>query len=104
MYACVSACVCVYSFRGQRPASGVPRTPSTLKAKTTCVFVCIDVCVPLACHGRLEEDEEAPGNGVIGSCEPSCGCWELNLGPLAKQLLITEPPPQLPMFVLGLTE
>jgi hypothetical protein len=32
------------------------------------------------------------GNGVINSCQPSCGCWELNLGPLEEQpvLLTTE--------------
>ena len=26
-----------------------------------------------------------PGTGVTDSCELSCGCWELNLGPLGKQ-------------------
>ena len=30
--------------------------------------------------------------GIIDGCEPPCGCWELNLGPLQKQhvLLTTD--------------
>lgn len=34
------------------------------------------------------------GLGVIGTCEPPCGCWDL--GPLEEQqmLLIAEPPLQ----------
>jgi hypothetical protein len=34
-----------------------------------------------------------PGTGVTDSCEPPCGCLELNLGPLEEQsvLLTAEP-------------
>ena len=33
---------------------------------------------------------------ITDSCEPHCGCWELNPGPLEKQpvLLPAEPPLQ----------
>lgn len=34
------------------------------------------------CQWRLEEGVGSPGNGVTDSCEPPCGYWELNLGPL----------------------
>ena len=29
-----------------------------------------------------------PGTGVTDSCELSCGCWELNPGPLEEQLVL----------------
>ena len=29
-----------------------------------------------------------PGTGVTNSCELSCGCWELNLGPLEEQSVL----------------
>lgn len=33
-----------------------------------------------------------PGTGVINGCEPTCGCWDSNFGPLEEQrvLLTTE--------------
>jgi hypothetical protein len=36
------------------------------------------------------------GGSSTDGCEPPCGCWELNLGPLEEQsvLLNTEPPLQ----------
>jgi hypothetical protein len=40
--------------------------------------------------------EETP-NLITGGCEPPCGCWEFNLGPLEEQtvLLISAPSLQL---------
>jgi hypothetical protein len=35
--------------------------------------------------GLSEEGIEAPGIGITNSYEPSCGCRELNLGPLQEQ-------------------
>jgi len=37
--------------------------------------------------------EVRPGTGVTDGCEPPCGCWEVNPGPLPEQkvLLATEP-------------
>ena len=42
---------------------------------------------------RSEETVQLPGVAVTGSCEPLCGCWEFNTGPLEEQhiLLDTEP-------------
>ena len=30
----------------------------------------------------------SPWTGVTGGCEPLCGCWELNPGPLEEQLVL----------------
>ena len=38
-----------------------------------CLYVC------------LHEGAKSPGTGVTDSYELSCGCWELNLGPLKEQ-------------------
>jgi hypothetical protein len=39
---------------------------------------------------------------IIDGCEPPCGCWELNSGPLEEQsvLLTTEPSLQPPKEVI----
>ena len=49
----------------------------------------LSACTP-ACQKRASDP-------IIDGCEPPCGCWELNSGPLEKQsaLLTTEPPLQL---------
>ena len=51
----------------------------------------------------LAEVRKSPGAGVRGGCEPPCGYWELNPGPLQEQVLfITEPsfqPPGIAKFV-----
>lgn len=36
---------------------------------------------------------EPSGTGVIGSCEQPYGCWELSLGPLEEQTVISTPEP-----------
>ena len=38
---------------------------------------------------------------ITDGCEPPCGCWELNLGPLEEQsvLLTSEPSLHLQMFL-----
>lgn len=45
---------------------------------------------------KREEDIRFSGNGVtetVNWCEPPCGCWELNPGPLEEQLgLLTMDP------------
>ena len=53
------------------------------------------------CSWRPEEGVGSPETGVTGGCEPLCGCWELNPGPLQEQqgLLSTEPLLQLPISV-----
>ena len=44
-----------------------------------------------------------PDTGVRDGCEPPCGFWELNLGPLKEQqvLLTAEPSLQLPCQVFS---
>lgn len=39
--------------------------------------------------------------GVIDGCEPPCGGWELYLGPLEEQLLVTEPSLKLSFLYTG---
>ena len=55
------------------------------------------------CPWSSEEDGRSPETG--NGCEPPCGCWELNPGPLQVQpmLLATEPSLQLqrPSFKSG---
>jgi hypothetical protein len=42
---------------------------------------------------------------IMGGCEPPCGCWDLNSGPLKEQseLLPAEPSPQPQYYLLILT-
>jgi hypothetical protein len=40
---------------------------------------------------------------IIDGCEPPCGCWELNSGPLEEQsVLLTAEPSLQPFFLLSL--
>ena len=73
-------------------------------------FLCLDVLpacmsvynIHVWCPRRPVEGDRYPGTGAADSCELSCGCWELNLGPLEEQplpvLLATELPLQLTYF------
>jgi hypothetical protein len=68
------------------------------------VLNCMYVCVPCA---RLLPTEarvgiESPGTEITDSCEPSCGCWELNSCLLKKQqvLLTAEPYLQRSLFIM----
>jgi hypothetical protein len=38
----------------------------------------------------LCEGVRSPGTGVTDNCELSCGCWDLNLGPLEEQPVLLE--------------
>jgi hypothetical protein len=85
--------------------AGNPHTNTTaINASYKLYFISIDV--PSTCTsvyyshaGTWEADKHmgSSGAGVNDGCEPPCGCWELNLGPLEDQslLLTTEPPPHL---------
>ena len=49
----------------------------------------VHACYPY----RAEEGIRSPATGVRDSCEPPCGCWELNPNPLqAQQVLLSKPP------------
>lgn len=51
-----------------------------------CFLACMSECASHACQVPMG----SLGTGVIGSCEPLCASWELNLGPLG------DPPSLLP--------
>ena len=51
-----------------------------------CVYACV-LCIPGIMEVR--KGVSHPGTGARGVCEPSCGCWEPNLGPLQEQVLLT---------------
>lgn len=48
-----------------------------------------------------KEGVELPGAGVKDNCEPQCGFWEPNPGPIQKQqVFLTTEQSQLPAFIL----
>ena len=51
------------------------------------MYVCVP-CVYMIPPRRPEKDIKYPGTGVTDNCEPPCGCWELNLGPLQEQQVL----------------
>jgi hypothetical protein len=52
------------------------------------------------CH-YLQTHQKRKSDGITDGCEPPCGCWEINSGPLEEQpvLLTTEPSLQLPQLL-----
>jgi hypothetical protein len=59
-----------------------------------CVCICMCICI---CNvtpyetwylWKSEEEVRSPGNGVMESCEPPCGCWEPDLGSLHEQRVL----------------
>jgi hypothetical protein len=57
-------------------------------------YVCLSahLCVMCLQHSwRQEEVVRSSGKRVTDCCEPSCGCWELNPGPLEEQPVILTP-------------
>ena len=49
------------------------------------LFIFILCALVFCLHVCLGEGVKSPGTGGTHSCELSCGCWELNLGPLEEQ-------------------
>ena len=50
--------------------------------------VCAPECRCVYCMHAMPEEarsNRSPGNGVVNSCEPSCGCWESNPGLLSRR-------------------
>lgn len=49
-------------------------------------------CIYIQKHASWTEGQKRTlgliGTGVMDSCEPSCGCWELNLGALNEHVLL----------------
>lgn len=56
-------------------------------------FACMHVYhVHVECSWRSEQGIGFPGTAVIDDCEAPCGRWELNLGLLQEQMLLTTEP------------
>ena len=49
------------------------------------------VYAPCAClvPMKARRGVRSPGTGVKDGCEPPCGCWESNPGPLEKQFVLS---------------
>jgi hypothetical protein len=55
---------------------------------------------PTLVSGACKDQVRRTGTGVVNGCEPVCGCWELNPGPLQEQpVLLTAEPSFPPSFV-----
>ena len=55
------------------------------------IYLFKDLCIYL--YSILPVGQKRAPDLIIGGCEPPCGCWELNSGPLEEQpvLLTAEP-------------
>ena len=58
------------------------------------------ICMWVHCS-CLQTHQKRAWDPITDGCEPSCGCWELNSGPLEEQsvLLTTEPSLQPPAYL-----
>lgn len=67
---------------------------STLELKMTLIFylcecfACTYICAQLVYLVLSEVNTGSPGVVVRDDCEPLCGCWVLNLGPLQEQQVL----------------
>lgn len=48
------------------------------------IFILLYVFIPHAFLVPTEKGIMSLGIGVTDDCEPPCGCWDLNLGPLPE--------------------
>lgn len=88
--------------RPPRSVDAYPRSASFLtRDRTTasfsryiysilCVyFTCTCICMHRVHSLRRTEDVGSPGPGDMNVCEALCGHWELSLGPVQVQMLLT---------------
>jgi hypothetical protein len=58
-------------------------------------------------YGILSLSSDTPEEGITDGCEPPCGCWEMNSGPLEEQSVLSTAEPSISLapeanyFVLG---
>jgi len=53
----------------------------------------------------LQTHQKRASDPITNDCEPPCGCWELNSGPLEEQsMLLTAEPSLQPQVLLFLTK
>ena len=50
---------------------------------------CMSVHNSYAVPGEARKGRRAPRIGATDGCEPPCGCWEPNLGPLPQWLVLS---------------
>ena len=51
--------------------------------------MCVPFCMCVYVSAEIpEEGTGSPGTAIIDGYESSCGCWELNTGPLQEQLVL----------------
>ena len=50
-------------------------------------YIYFDVygCFVCSAHGETMRGHPIPMSGVTSGCEPSCGCWDSNWGPLEEK-------------------
>jgi hypothetical protein len=58
------------------------------------IYFCILFMNPLSAY--------MPEESITDGCEPPCGCWELNSGPLEEQPLTAEPSFQLKSLICNM--
>lgn len=68
-----------------------------------CVWLFLPACVSVyracaSCPWKSEKALRCRGTVILNVCEPTCGCWELNIGPLFSWA--TSPAPGCCCFVL----
>ena len=70
------------------------RCPSKLKVWKAYLLIFLKIYLLILCTLWLSSDTPEEGiRSITDDCEPPCGCWELNSGPLEEQpvFLTTEP-------------
>ena len=98
----------------QAPATTIPREPTSyLEVETNRDWACCELLKPPSIRTLfysfffnylmisyiwvhcdcLQKHQKRASDPTTDGCEPPCGCWELNLGPLEEQsvLLTAEP-------------
>jgi hypothetical protein len=59
-------------------------------------------CMWVHC-GCLQTHQKRASDPITDGCEPSCGCWELNSGPLVEHSVLLTAEPSLQPYWLSLT-
>jgi hypothetical protein len=86
---------------GQRVRGTRQELGGYLFLKNIYLFIYLLVYLLYVSTPKLSSDTpERASDFITGGCEPPCGCWDLNLGPLEEQsaLLTAEPSHQLPSY------
>jgi hypothetical protein len=81
---CLHAYLCTTYMSGAREAKrGSLGSSSPSFSRFIYLFYVCEYTVGLQTHQKRESDL------ITNGCEPPCGCWELNSGPLQEQSVLT---------------